>query len=143
MRNYSRKFRRNYRGGGFFDKDPKQAVIDAQKELDDANKKVEEATTKLNTAKTAEAAAPLTPPQESGSMTDKLKSMSPFGGGAPPVVAKASDSVTSGIKSVGSNVTSGVNSVSSGVKSMMPNSLKGGRRSNRRSNRRSKKNRRR
>ena len=130
MRNYSRKFRRNYKGGVWPLDTPQEEVVKAKAAVEDANKKLAE----------AEAKAAAAPPDASVSMTDKLKSMSPFGGGAPSGLAAASDSLTSGVKSVGSNVTSG-------VKSLMPASLKGGR-SNRqrrqsRKNRQSNKNRRR
>jgi hypothetical protein len=143
MRNYSRKFRRNNRGGNPFagllgSSDPNKAVQDAQAKVVEANnnlKRVQD-----------EAAATLGAPASSGF---KL----PFTGGSPSnEVQKATNSVTSGVSSgvnaLGSGVDSGVKTLGSGVDSgvkalgsMLPNNpFKGGRRSNRRSRKQSRKN---
>ena len=122
MRNYSRKFRRNYRRGGnplsgLFSSDPQKAVEEAQANLTAAEQKLQEAKDKAAAAPPADAAG-----AEGESMTDKLKNMSPFSGGAP----------SNGVAEVSDSVKSGVNSLSSGIKSALP-TFKGGRSNRRRS----------
>ena len=48
MRNYSRKFRRNYRGGVWPFDNPQQELEKAKANVVDANKKLEEAQAKVN-----------------------------------------------------------------------------------------------
>jgi hypothetical protein len=93
MRNYSRKLRRNYKGGIWPLSTPQQDVDSAKANVEDANKKLAEAQAKLSAA----------PPeaQENVSMTDRIKQMSPFGGGAP--IGKI-NKVTKSVKSVKSMV---------------------------------------
>jgi len=88
MRNYSRKFRRNYRGGLWPFNTPQQDVDTAKANVENANKKLAEAQAKL-------AVAPLEV-QENVSMTDKLKEMSPFGGGS---LMGKNNKVTKSVKS--------------------------------------------
>ena len=57
MRNYSRKFRRNYRGGWPFDT-PEEQLAKAKANVEDANKKLEEAQTKVNSSSTSENSDP-------------------------------------------------------------------------------------
>ena len=89
MRNYSRKLRRNYKGGIWPLSTPQQDVDSAKANVEDANKKLAEAQAKLSAA----------PPeaQENVSMTDRIKQMSPFGGGAP--IGKI-NKVTKSVKSM-------------------------------------------
>jgi hypothetical protein len=125
MRNYSRRFRRNYRGGNPLDgllgsSDPNKKVQDAQAQLDKAKEELSQSQ--------AKAAAPST--------GFKIPFLS---GGAPPNnVQTATNSVTSGVNSGVKALGSGVNSLTSGISSMLPK-MNGGRQSRRRSkkNRRS------